>query len=201
MNPSPYPPFDSWLDEVLDLGLPSDDFVVFGSGPLLVRGWIDHVGDIDIVARAPAWERAQQLGTLEYLEQWDVFVVSIGRHITVGTRWAIGEVDTDQLIDSAEFISGLPFAPLDAVVAYKRISRRPKDLAHLDSSSGTATSERCLCGGLDHHAHALERQPLDVGSQVFGFVRSAQLSLPQPGRPVPIGDAEDSELALSAGAG
>lgn len=59
-------------------------------------------------------------------------MVNIGPNITVGTRWAIGSVDTDELIDSAERIRGLPFAPLEAVVAYKKVSRRPKDLAHLE---------------------------------------------------------------------
>ncbi len=120
------------LDELRGLSLPLGDFVVFGSGPLLVRGWIEEAGDLDVVARGAAWERAQELGTLEHLEPWGVTIVNVGRDITVGTRWAIGDVDTDALIDGAEIIAGLPFASLDAVVAYKRISDRPKDRAHIE---------------------------------------------------------------------
>ncbi len=113
------------------MSLPAGDFVIFGSGPLLARGWIEEAGDLDVVARGAAWDRARELGTIEHLEQWGVTVVNIGRDITVGTRWAIGKVDTDALIDGAEFIDALPFASLEAVVAYKRISDRPKDRVHI----------------------------------------------------------------------
>lgn len=119
------------LEDLAALELPPGDFVIFGSGPLLARGWIDDVGDLDVVARGAAWDRARELGREEHLEEWGVTVVNIGAGITVGTRWAIGDVDVNALIDGAEVIDGLPFAPLDAVVAYKRISARPKDLEHL----------------------------------------------------------------------
>lgn len=119
------------LDELAALALPAVHYVVFGSGPLLARGWIDDAGDLDVLARGAAWERARRLGTEEYLADWDVTVVNIGPDITVGTRWAIGDVDVDALIDRAEVIDGLPFAPLADVVTYKRIAGRPRDLAHL----------------------------------------------------------------------
>ena len=114
------------------MDLPVGDFVVFGSGPLLVREWITDAGDLDVIARGAAWARAQELGTAEYLEEWGVTVVNIGRNITVGTRWAIGDVDTGTLIDGAELVKGLPFANLAAVVAYKTIADRPKDRVHLE---------------------------------------------------------------------
>ena len=119
------------LEELARLGLPAGDYAVFGSGPLLARGWIDDAGDLDIVARGAAWAAARRLGAEEYLDEWDVTVVNIGPDITVGTRWAIGDVDVDAVIDGAEMIDGLPFASLEAVITYKRISARPKDLAHL----------------------------------------------------------------------
>lgn len=119
------------LDELRGLDLPDSEYVIFGSGPLLARGWIAEVGDLDILARGEAWARAQQLGIVEYLDEWDVTVVNIGPNITVGTRWAIGDVDVDALIDGAETVAGLPFAALEAVIAYKRLSDRPKDREHL----------------------------------------------------------------------
>ena len=130
-TPDPRSP-DPVLGELRSLNLPLGDYVIFGSGPLLARGWIDEVGDLDVLARGDAWTRAQELGTIQYLNEWDVVVVNIGPDITVGTRWAIGDVDTDVLIETSEVIDGLPFATLDAVVAYKKLARRPKDLAHLE---------------------------------------------------------------------
>lgn len=129
---TPPRPGQELLDRLRALELPVGDHALFGSGPLLVRGWIDEVGDLDVVARGTAWERAQQLGTLVHLPEWDVTVVEIGDAITVGNRWAIGVVDIDELIDGAELVDGIPCARLDQVVAYKRISDRPKDRKHLE---------------------------------------------------------------------
>ena len=122
----------SCLDLLRSLGLPVGHHVLFGSGPLLARGWIDEVGDLDVLARGPAWERARQLGDEVHLDEWNVTIIEIDEVITIGTRWAVGEVDVDDLIDRAEMIDGIPCAPLRDVITYKRILARPKDLAHLD---------------------------------------------------------------------
>jgi len=120
------------FDRLRSLALPSGDFAVFGSGPLIVRGIIEATNDLDVISRGPAWERTLQLGTLVYLEEHDVEVVSFDDGaITVGTSWAYGEFDVDQLIDTAEIIEGLPFVRLEYVVRYKETAARPKDLAHL----------------------------------------------------------------------
>ncbi len=59
-------------------------------------------------------------------------VVRIGDSITVGRRWAIGSVDVDVFIDTAEMIEGIPCVRLEHVIAYKRIAGRPKDVRHLE---------------------------------------------------------------------
>ncbi len=41
--------------------------------------------------------------------------------------WISGDWDTDDLIDRAEIIQGLPFAQLTDVLAYKQKLNRPKD--------------------------------------------------------------------------
>ena len=45
--------------------------------------------------------------------------------------WGIGDVDVDDVIDTAEVIDGLPFAALRHVRAYKQTADRPKDREHL----------------------------------------------------------------------
>jgi hypothetical protein len=112
------------------LELPSGDYAVFGSGPLLVRGIIERAGDLDVICRGAAWEAAQRLGPA--CEQDGVPVVSLcDGLVSLGVRWAVGEVDVDRLIDTAEVIDGLPFVRLEHVVAYKQIADRPKDREHL----------------------------------------------------------------------
>ncbi len=126
------------LEVVRSLNLPARDYAIFGSGPLLARGIIDDVNDVDIICRGKAWDIARQLGELVYLDEYDVHVVSIdNQRITIGTSWGIGEFNIDELIDTAEEIDDLPFVRLRYVVEYKKIARRPKDLEHLSRLSDT----------------------------------------------------------------
>jgi hypothetical protein len=117
------------FDELRSLCLPAGGFAVFGSGPLLVRGIIDSVSDLDVLCRGRAWAVAQQLAGAAVMEH-GVPVVSIGA-ISFGTTWGLGEFDADSLIDGAEIIDGLPFVGLEHVVAYKQAAGRAKDLEHL----------------------------------------------------------------------
>jgi hypothetical protein len=114
------------------VGMPTNDYAVFGSGPLIIRGIIEPGNDLDVLARRSAWEVAVESGVLVDLPEHGVTVVDLfDGAITVGTEWAIGDFDVDELIDTAEMIGGLPFVRLEHVVSYKTIARRPKDLQHL----------------------------------------------------------------------
>jgi len=138
MSARPYPIFE----RVRSLALPAGDYAIFGSGPLIVRGVIEPTNDLDILSRGEAWLRAQQLGDLIYLPDFEVDIVScFDGAITIGTRWAIGEFDVDDLIDTAEVINGLPFVRLEHVVHYKQIAGRPKDRAHLQRLEATQRSQ------------------------------------------------------------
>lgn len=120
------------FDKLRELNLPVGDFAIFGSGPLIVREIIPASNDLDILCRGGAWASVKEMGTLEYLGEYDLSIVTMyDGHLTFGEKWGIGEFDTDELIDSAEEIDGLPFVRLEHVASYKNISKRPKDLEHL----------------------------------------------------------------------
>jgi hypothetical protein len=112
------------------LDLPAGDYAVFGSGPLLARGVIDHAGDLDVLCRGAAWEHAQRLGPVVQRHGMPV-IEAYGGLVTLGICWGIGSFDTDHLIDTAEVIDDLPFVRLEHVVAYKRLADRRKDREHL----------------------------------------------------------------------
>ncbi len=122
------------FDRVKNLNLPNGDFAIFGSGPLIIRGLITASNDLDIVCRGNAWNEVKAIGRQDYLSKYDVTVVTLcdGR-LSFGKEWGIGKFDIDELIDSAEEIEGLPFVRLEHVARYKKISKRPKDLKHLEA--------------------------------------------------------------------
>ena len=122
------------FERLRQLELPQGDFVIFGSGPLIVRGIIEATNDLDVLCRGPAWEYVQTIGRPEYLSEYGITIFSIdGGRISFGNRWAIGDFDTDTLIDSMEWFEGLPFVSLQYVSAYKILANRPKDRKHLQA--------------------------------------------------------------------
>lgn len=120
------------IRRLLEIALPWGDWTLYGSGPLLLRGWIDDVGDLDIVCRGDAWDRACEIGEVVVLEPDGVNIVSIDDGaITIGRSWRYGDTPIDELIETSEEIEGIPCVLLEHIVAYKQIADRPKDRRHL----------------------------------------------------------------------
>ena len=118
----------SFFAKLRALELPTADYAIFGSGPLAVRGLIEEVHDLDVVARGTAWEQAKGLGEVRIAPEGDPVVWLEEGSIEVFGGW-LGW-DIDMLIDNAEIIDGLPFARLEDVLAFKLSLGRPKDTAH-----------------------------------------------------------------------
>jgi hypothetical protein len=131
------------FDLLRSLHLAEGDYAVFGSGPLVVRGVIEANNDLDILSRGTAWATAAAAGELVELPEHGVIVASLfDGAITVGTEWAIGDFDVDELINTAEMIDGIPFVRVEHVVAYKRLAGRPKDRKHLELLAAYQARER-----------------------------------------------------------
>ncbi len=121
------------FDKLRALELPSEHYVVFGSGPLLAHG-LTSASDLDIVARADAWERATRLAPVRPAASGTGHVVHFyDRQIEVFDRWIPGGWDVDELIDTAEVIDGVRFVPLPTVMRWKLQMARPKDARHVDA--------------------------------------------------------------------
>ncbi|MQA78121.1 MAG: hypothetical protein GEV10_06535 [Streptosporangiales bacterium] len=120
------------LDSVRSLGLPDGEYVVFGSGPLVVRG-LREGADIDLVVtpelyerlRADGWEARTRPDGGETLSRGDLDVMC--RLDFPGYRR-----DARALIAKAERIDGVPFLRLDELRVFKVALGRPKDQVDLD---------------------------------------------------------------------
>ena len=110
------------------LELPARDYAVYGSGPLAVRGLIEEVRDLDVVAQGSAWTRARSLGPVRLASGGDPVVRLEGGAIEIFGGWLGWDIDA--IIAGADIIDGLPFACLEDVLAFKLHHGRPKDLAH-----------------------------------------------------------------------
>jgi hypothetical protein len=113
---------------VTELDLDARDFVIFGSGPLLVHGLRYGIHDLDIGARGPTWRRVAEHGCpgtggingAPMALFWDGL-------IQFSQGWISADWDADDLIGRAESVQGWPFATLTDVLAYKQVLLRPKD--------------------------------------------------------------------------
>ena len=119
---------------VAEFDLDRRDLVIFGSGPLLAHGLRSRVRDLDVVARGEAWRRVSQhgfpaVGTINGAPMAQFW----GGLIQFSPGWITQDWDTDDLIDRADIIQGLPFAQLTEVLEYKQRLGRPKDLSDIQA--------------------------------------------------------------------
>ncbi|MFC4114522.1 hypothetical protein [Nonomuraea zeae] len=131
----------------MSLGLPPEDFVIAGSGPLLAHGIKPSIGDLDVVARGKAWAQALSLGTpasSPFGEQVEKVQLLDGR-IEIFNGWFPEAGTVDDLIARSEVIDGLRYESLADVCRWKRNLDRPKDRADLELieryTSGTAADQ------------------------------------------------------------
>ena len=124
---------DHRLFRLLDkLALPTHDYVVTGSGPLLAHGLKANIHDLDLLARGEAWAIAAEEG--------DIIPAKSGRgnrivlfhgDLEVFDHWVGGMTGLDAMIESAELIEGVPFMSLVDTLRWKRDLGRAKDLADI----------------------------------------------------------------------
>lgn len=119
------------IRELMAMRLDPDEFVVFGSAPLLIYGLRDRVSDLDVVARGEVLRWAQRHGTrgVGTYSGEPVWQFDHGR-IQFSAGWIDGKWDVDALIERSKFVDdlNLRFASLRDVLRYKKELRRPKDL-------------------------------------------------------------------------
>ena len=110
------------------LELVKEDYLLFGSVPMLIYELIEGVNDIDILARGQAWEQALKIGTLNNAPKGDE-VIAISNDIDIYNGW-MGE-SVDALFERATMVEGFKVASLEDVLAYKLELNRDKDQPHI----------------------------------------------------------------------
>ena len=122
------------------IGMPQDQFAVFGSGPMFLHGIRspNELQDLDLIAVGEAWDKAIEYQVMRLHKpvkqngDWGCFYVSMFEGLLeVWNGWGPGTWDLQDLIDRAEVSdSGIRFVRLEDVVRWKNLMRRPKDIEH-----------------------------------------------------------------------
>ena len=106
-----------YLNELKDLGLPENEYAIFGSGPLAIRSLRENL-DIDIVVSENLWNNLI-----------DKYGLS-GRGVCIGNVDVYRDwfgMDIDDLIKNSEIIEGFRYVCLNDVVKWKENTSRDKD--------------------------------------------------------------------------
>jgi len=118
------------FQRVRELNLSLGKYVIFGSGPLGIRG-LTECNDIDILVTQNLWNEYKN-------KDWELRVMPHGSEylqknkIELWTDWKPGQWDVGRLIKDAEVIEGLPFVPLNQVLEWKKLILRAKDLKDIE---------------------------------------------------------------------
>jgi hypothetical protein len=118
--------------KLLSLGLPPEDYVVAGSGPLFAHGLRDLTSDLDVVARGAAWDVARSHGEPVPAPGGGHVIPLFDGAVEIFDQWLSGAPEPDTMIATAERVSGVPFSPLEQVIAWKERQGRPKDRSDID---------------------------------------------------------------------
>ena len=118
--------FDSLLKDLKKLNLPKNEFAIFGSGPLAIRGIRDS-RDLDIIVKPELWNNLAKKYKIEKfkVEPKKQFI-KIGE-IEIYPDWLPWLKNTENLIDTADFINEVPYVKLKYVIKWKEMFNREKD--------------------------------------------------------------------------
>jgi hypothetical protein len=120
------------LNLLKSLNLPTNDYAVFGSGPMYPRGIKELGHDIDLIVRGSAWDKAQTIGEVNQTKLGGNKVIELfDGNIEIFNGWAPGEWSVDELIDTSETFDGIPYVTLENVLKWKKIMNREKDIEHI----------------------------------------------------------------------
>ena len=110
----------NYLNELINLNLPADQYAVFGSGPMAVRG-LRLNGDIDLIVKPPLWDSLSR--TYPAKGSKTLFC----GHLEIFRDWRPWFENTSQLIDEADVINKIRYVKLDSVLEWKKAMNRQKD--------------------------------------------------------------------------
>jgi hypothetical protein len=110
------------IDELRTLRLPVDEFAVFGSGPMAIRG-LKEPGDLDIIVTNRLWTTL--LVDHQIIDRETYHLIQIENIDFFEDTYP--ERDIDRLICTADVIDDIRYVSLDEILSWKRQRNLDKD--------------------------------------------------------------------------
>ncbi|MDD4353290.1 MAG: hypothetical protein PHN56_02410 [Candidatus Nanoarchaeia archaeon] len=111
------------INELKKLNLPKDEFSVFGSGPIAVRG-LKEPGDLDIIVTENLWNILKKKYELIKKQDYEFLTVN---GIDIFNKWTHPEYTINELIKTSDIIDGIRFVTLKTVLEWKKKRNLEKD--------------------------------------------------------------------------
>lgn len=150
------------FNELRALNLPSDQYVVFGSGPMGIRG-MREIHDVDVFVTEELWQTL-----LKTHRSQNGKSLQLTANIEAIREWFPGEWNVKKLIAGADIIDGIRFVKLQEVYAWKKQRMAPKDEKDLEllelyfkTNKGWEETKFCSICGDPHYAKGLCRRHYD----------------------------------------
>jgi hypothetical protein len=120
------------IQEIKELNFPSHKYVVVGSGILDILG-IRTASDIDIAVTSDLHKKLRETGKWKEEERYGhIFLKKDVFEIIPQLDWVDYKTTTEEAIESALFIEGVPFMNLEELVKFKTALDREKDFKDIE---------------------------------------------------------------------
>lgn len=112
------------LSELKKLNLPDEQFAVFGSGPMAIRG-LKEAKDLDIIVKNDFYNKLK-----EKYKEVKPGQININ-NIEIFAAWNSFIDNAEEVIDRADIFDGIKFIKLEDLIVWKRKLSREKDLSDI----------------------------------------------------------------------
>lgn len=120
------------IQKIKELNLPSNKYVIVGSGTLDILG-IRSAFDIDISVTKDLHEELRKSGEWKEEEKYGkIFLKKDVFDINPELRWEKYKTTTEEAITSALIIEDIPFMNLDELIKFKQALGREKDIKDIE---------------------------------------------------------------------
>lgn len=132
-----------YLEELEKIGLSKDDYIIWGSAPLIVRVLKEANDDLDILVKKEVWNKLKetyepvnrQVGNIE-----NEFIVIDNIDITYRVAGLWEEIT--ELFNRADKINGYYIFSLEDTVTWKKGTGREKDLRDIENINNYFENKR-----------------------------------------------------------